>query len=76
MGFLLVWFCNLRIPHDSTSTKGYIARDQGYLTGENFSEMFSLAQICSKQLTRFIQYLETQPNARRVREDGAEYNVE
>jgi four helix bundle protein len=54
----------------------YIAKDQGYLSQEIFSEMVSLAEICSKQLTRFIQYLENQPNARRIREDGAEYNVE
>ena len=38
--------------------------------------MFSLAEICSKQLARFIQYLESQPNARRVREEGVTYNVE
>jgi len=54
----------------------YIARDQGYISEENFSELFLLAEICSKQLARIIQYLETQPNARRMREDGAEYNVE
>lgn len=54
----------------------YIAKDQGYISEESFSEMFSLSEICSKQLARFIQYLENQPNARRVREDGAEYNVE
>ena len=54
----------------------YIARDQGYISNEDFETMFSSAEICSKQLTRFIQYLETQPNAKRVRENGAEYNVE
>jgi four helix bundle protein len=54
----------------------YIARDQKYISEENFSEMFSLAEICSKQLARFIQYLENQPNARRVREDGVIYNVQ
>lgn len=54
----------------------YIAKDQGYVSDENFLEMFSLAEVCSKQLARFIQYLESQPNARRIREDGAEYNVE
>jgi four helix bundle protein len=53
-----------------------IARGQGYISEENFSELFLLAEICSKQLARIIQYLETQPNARRMREDGAEYNVE
>lgn len=54
----------------------YIARDQGYISEEDFTIMFSTAEICSKQLSRFIQYLESQPNARRVREDGAVYNVE
>ncbi|RJP48190.1 MAG: four helix bundle protein [Anaerolineaceae bacterium] len=54
----------------------YIARDQNYLPVEQFSEMFSLAEICSRQLARFIQYLENQPNARRMRDDGASYNVE
>jgi four helix bundle protein len=54
----------------------YIARDQGYITEEDFTMMFSTAEICSKQLSRFIQYLESQPNARRVREDGATYDVE
>ncbi|MCZ2127888.1 MAG: four helix bundle protein [Anaerolineales bacterium] len=54
----------------------YVAKDQGYITEEQFSEMFSNAEICGKQLAKFIQYLETQPNARRMREDGAEYHVE
>jgi len=34
-----------------------------------------MAEICSKQLARFIQYLRNQPNNRRVQEDDAEYNV-
>ncbi len=54
----------------------YIARDQGYITDEEFKTIFSTAEICSKQLARFIQYLESQPNARRVREEGVTYNVE
>ncbi len=54
----------------------YIARDQGYINDEEFKTIFSLAEICSKQLARFIQYLESQPNARRVREEGVTYNVE
>ena len=54
----------------------YIAIDQGYITEEDFNTMVSTAEICSRQLTRFIQYLESQPNARRVREDGETYNVE
>ena len=54
----------------------YIARDQGYITEEDFNTMFSTAEICSRQLSRFIQYLESQPNARRIREEGATYDVE
>ena len=54
----------------------YIAKDQGYLTEEQFNAALSLAEISSKQLTHFIQYLQTQPNTRRVREDGEIYDVE
>jgi four helix bundle protein len=54
----------------------YIARDQGYITDEEFKMILSLAEICSKQLARFIQYLESQPNVRRVREEGVIYDVE
>jgi len=53
----------------------YIARDQGYLAEEEFATAFSLAEVCSKQLAKFIQYLESQPNARRMREDGVIYDV-
>ncbi len=54
----------------------YIVRDQGYITDEEFDQAFSAAEICSKQLSRFIHYLESQPNARRVREEEVAYNVE
>jgi four helix bundle protein len=53
----------------------YIALKQDYLTQDEFNFALSLAETCSKQLARFIQYLESQPNARRVREDGATYDV-
>jgi four helix bundle protein len=53
----------------------YIARDPGYLTDEQFSSAFLCSETCSRQLARFIQYLEKQPNSRRVREDGDSYDV-
>ena len=53
----------------------YIAFEQKYLTQDEFHSVLSLAEICSKQLMRLIQYLESQPNARRTREDGATYDV-
>lgn len=53
----------------------YIAFEQDYITEVEFTSARSLAEVCSKQLARFIQYLESQPNARRIREDGAVYDV-
>lgn len=53
----------------------YITLEQNYLTQDEFNSAIALAESCSKQLARFIQYLESQPNARRVREDGATYDV-
>ena len=53
----------------------YIAVEQKYITQDEFNSAISLAESCSKQLARFIQYLESQPNARRIREDGATYDV-
>ena len=53
----------------------YIVLEQGYVSDDEFRSTLSLAELCSKQITRLIQYLETQPNARRVREDGATYDV-
>jgi len=53
----------------------YIVKDQGYISEEDFEKAFAMAEICSKQLARFIQYLRNQPNNRRVQEDDAEYNV-
>jgi four helix bundle protein len=53
----------------------YMALDQSYLTQDQFNAALALAQTCSKQTTRFIQYLESQPNARRIKEDHAVYDV-
>ncbi|MBM3126797.1 MAG: four helix bundle protein [Chloroflexi bacterium] len=53
----------------------YIAKDQGYINDEEFNTSFSLVEICSKQIARLIQYLESQPNSRRVREDGEYYDI-
>ena len=54
----------------------YIAKDQDYISSEDFGSAFAPAETCSKQLARFIHYLESQPNVRRVREEGVTYNVE
>jgi four helix bundle protein len=53
----------------------YIVKDQGYISEEDFGRALEAAEICSKQLSRFIQYLNNQPNSRRVRDDGVTYDV-
>jgi four helix bundle protein len=54
----------------------YIAQEQEYITADEFQSAFSLAELCSKQLASFIRYLDSQPNARRVREDGVHYDIQ
>jgi four helix bundle protein len=54
----------------------YVALEQGYITRDDFESTFTLAELCSKKLARFIQYLESQPNSRRVREDEILYDVQ
>jgi four helix bundle protein len=53
----------------------YIALDRNYLSPEQFDTALRLAETCSKQLARFMQYLHSQPNTRRIREDEATYHV-
>lgn len=53
----------------------YIVKDQGYISEEDFQKTFQMTEICSKQLSRFIQYLQNQPNNRRVREEEMGYQV-
>lgn len=53
----------------------YIALDQKYITSEEFQFASSLAEVCSKQLAKLIQYLESQPNTRRVREGEISYEI-
>ncbi len=54
----------------------YIALDKGYITQEQFNEAYELADKASRQIYRFMVYLESQPNARRIRENNVEYNLE
>jgi four helix bundle protein len=54
----------------------YVALEQEYLTKDEFQSALSLAETCSRQLASFIRYLESQPNARRVREDGVQYDIQ
>lgn len=53
----------------------YIALDQNYITQVQFDDAFQLAQTCSRQITNFIKYLESNPRARRISDDSSEYEV-
>ena len=51
----------------------YIAKDIGYLDEDEFSQLYELCDKCSRQISRFMLYLQRQPNA--IREEGIDYNV-
>jgi four helix bundle protein len=53
----------------------YIALDLKYLMQEQFNQAFDLADKSSRQIARFMNYLETHPQSRRVREESPEYEV-
>ena len=53
----------------------YIALDLKYLMQEQFKQVFDLADKSSRQIARFMDYLETHPQSRRVRQEGSEYEV-
>jgi four helix bundle protein len=53
----------------------YVALDCDYLTQDQFVDALRQAETCSKQIARLIQYLETQPNTRRVRESNIVYDL-
>ena len=53
----------------------YIALDLKYVTQEQFDQVFDLADKASRQIARFMSYLESHPQSRHVREEGSEYEV-
>jgi four helix bundle protein len=53
----------------------YVSRDLEYISQEQFTKAFALAEKASRQTARFISYLETHPQSQKVREDSAEYEV-
>lgn len=55
--------------------QSYIAMDLSYLNQEQFKQVFDLADKASRQIYRFMSYLETHPQSRRALEEGSEYEV-
>lgn len=53
----------------------YVALDQNYIKEEQFQEAFALAQTCSRQIAKFISYLESNPRKQRISDDDQNYEV-
>ena len=53
----------------------YVARDVGFLAEQQFSTLFQLVEKASRQLSRFISYLEAHPQSHRLKEDTAVYEI-
>ena len=53
----------------------YISRDMNYLSEDQFTAIFKIAEKASRQISRFISYLEAHPQSQKIREDSAEYIV-
>jgi four helix bundle protein len=53
----------------------YLALDRKYISQEQFEQACEMAEICSKQIVKLSHYLESRPNARRIGEIGAIYDV-
>lgn len=53
----------------------YVSRDLDYITQEQFTKAFAMAEKSSRQIARFIAYLESHPQSQKLREDSAEYEV-
>ncbi len=53
----------------------YVALDRKYISLEQFQHARALAETCSRQSQNFIQYLESKPNARRIRDEQATYDI-
>ena len=53
----------------------YVTRDLEYITQEQFTKAFAMAEKASRQTARFISYLETHPQSHHVREASAEYET-
>lgn len=54
----------------------YVALDLKYISQEQFAEAYEFADKTSRQITRFIDYLESHPRGRRFSEDSPDYNTD
>jgi len=55
--------------------QAYVALDAGHVQQQEFDTLLGQADKCSRQISRLISYLQSQPNTLRTHEDRAEYEV-
>jgi len=53
----------------------YVSRDLQYVTEEQFTVIFRMAEKNSRQIANFIVYLESHPQSKKLREDSADYET-
>ena len=53
----------------------YVSNDLSYINQEQFAKAFAMAEKASRQIARFIAYLETHPASQKIKEDQAEYEI-
>ena len=53
----------------------YIAFDQEYITEQQFKDTYALAEMCARQIARFMKYLEANPRPRRISDDATDYEA-
>ena len=54
----------------------YVALDLNYISQEQFAEAYEFADKASRQIKRFIDYLESHSRNRRLSEDASDYNTD
>ena len=59
-----------------TRSQLYVALDLKYITQEQFDTAFDLADKASRQIRRFIDYLEKNSGNYSIRDDSAEYKAD
>jgi four helix bundle protein len=72
---ILVYLGRSKVSAGEVRCELYVAMDLRYLTQEQFNQVFDLADKSSRQIARFMDYLETHLQSRHVRDQGSEYEV-
>jgi four helix bundle protein len=70
------FLCRAKGSAGELRAQAYVALDAGYLNQAQFERVFDLAEKCSRQIARFLAYLEAQPNRLRIHDNIIEYDVE